>query len=97
MQSTTTIDLRKVQFATFFWRNQYGQRSRIRPRKPTVNGQVFDPDARHCDRVRVAGLKIIGVSNGESWYEFDYENQEAVIYVADKTIPLVEYCAEVNT
>jgi hypothetical protein len=29
----------------------------------------------------------------ESWYEFDYETQEAVIFVPGETKPLSEYIA----
>lgn len=40
-------------------------------------------------KVRAAVAKA-----GESaWYEFDYETQEAVIFVADKTVPLMEWKA----
>ena len=38
-------DLKKVTHAEFFWRNQLGQKVSRKPRKPSVNGQVFEPDA----------------------------------------------------
>jgi len=33
----------------------------------------------------------------ESWYEFDYSTQEAVIYVAGKTMPIADYIASLSS
>jgi len=38
-------------------------------------------------RIREAVAK----AGGGAWYEFDYESQEAVIYVPDKKVPLLEW------
>ena len=39
------LDLNKVQYARFFYRNQYGHTTNTLPDKPSVRGMVFDPDA----------------------------------------------------
>ena len=38
------VDLNKVQYARFFYRNQYGQTVNVLPPKPTVMALEFDPD-----------------------------------------------------
>ena len=38
------VDLGKVQYARFFYRNQYGDVVNTLPDKPTVMGASFDPD-----------------------------------------------------
>ena len=43
---TTIVDLKKVQYARFGWRSSSGYTRRTKPRRPTVHGQEFDPDAR---------------------------------------------------
>lgn len=41
----TTVDLRKVQYARFGYFSRSGAFRTKKPRRPTVNGQEFDPDA----------------------------------------------------
>lgn len=45
-------------------------------------------------KVRSAVAKISEEMGKEAWYEFDYSNQEAVIFVDDRLIPLQEYAKE---
>lgn len=42
-EAQLTIDLKKVSYAKFYWRNQLGIESRTKPTKPTVNGITFNP------------------------------------------------------
>lgn len=42
-----SVDLGKVQYARFYYRNQHGQTKDLKPRKPTVQGMEFDPDEMH--------------------------------------------------
>jgi len=37
----TVLDLSKVQWATFYYKNQYGQCSELKPIAPTVRGQAL--------------------------------------------------------
>jgi len=39
-----TIDLRSVAYASFFWKNQFGERVRCKPRKPTVHCKPIPAD-----------------------------------------------------
>jgi len=43
MNPQRTIDLRSVSYSEFFWRNQFGETVRCKPRHPTRHGQSI-PD-----------------------------------------------------
>jgi len=45
--NTIVVDLNKVQFANLYWKNQYGNVKRLKPRKPTVHGTRFNPNDLH--------------------------------------------------
>jgi len=40
-------DLNKVQWARFYYKNQYSDKVNVKPTKPTVNACEFDPDEMH--------------------------------------------------
>lgn len=40
-----TVDLNKVISCRYYYRNQLGMVTRLKPKQPSVNGQVVDPDA----------------------------------------------------
>ena len=42
-------DLAKVQYARFFYRNQYGETVNLLPKHPTVHAMKFDPDDMHIN------------------------------------------------
>ncbi len=50
--------------------------------------KVTDASTR---RIRTAVEKAYEITKKTSWYQFDYETQEAVIMIDDKLIPLPEY------
>ena len=82
---TTTIDLRKVQFAKFGWRNGAGLIVKKRPRKPTVAGHVVT-DALNFDIVKKSGLSLIAASSGES--QLAYAKRKGLL---DVWTPIVRF------
>jgi len=45
MSVQQTVDLTKVQYAKYFYQNQFGDRLRLKPKKPTSHAVAFNPDA----------------------------------------------------
>lgn len=45
------VDLGKVQYAKFYYRNQFGQCKRLLPKGPTTGAAPFDPDEMHLNGV----------------------------------------------
>lgn len=43
----TVVDLGKVQYASFFWCNQYGIQFYIKPKGPTVRGELVGNEMAH--------------------------------------------------
>ena len=62
----------------------------IRPGSQGMSMKVTDGGTRNIHRA----LEKYG--EGSSWYEFDYETQEAVIFLSEKPMPLDEYAKENN-
>jgi hypothetical protein len=45
--NSIVVDLNKVQFASFYYRNQYGNVRKLKPRKMTVHGALVSPFDTH--------------------------------------------------
>lgn len=42
------VDLNKVQFAKFYYKNQFGNTLDLKPTYPTSMGLEYKPDNKHC-------------------------------------------------
>lgn len=42
----TVIDLKKVSYTDFWWEDQEGNKSKRKPKLPTLHGREFDPQDR---------------------------------------------------
>ena len=58
-----------------------------------MNGLVLKLTDASSRRVRQAVEKTSQKYGREALYAFDYVTQEAVIYVAEKTVPLIDFLA----
>jgi len=63
-------DLNKVQWARFFYRNQYGNIVNVKPTKPTVRALEFDPDEMHIN-----GIETL-ISNAKRFNLLDHWTPE---------------------
>ena len=45
--NSIVVDLNKVQFASFYYKNQYNNVSRLKPKRLTVHGVTIDKEAIH--------------------------------------------------
>lgn len=52
--NSIVLDLNKAQWCHHYYRNQYGQTTRLLPHFPTVRGQVFDAHHMH-----ISGMKTM--------------------------------------
>ena len=61
--------------------------------RPSGNGLAFKCTDASSRKIR-ATLEKASEDGSDSWYEFDYENQEAVVYIPGDQITLADYIKE---
>jgi hypothetical protein len=90
----TVLDLKKVQHATFNYRNQYGQYSHVKPKHPTVAGAGVSnepamyhhmyPGETMLERAKRRNLLDVWTPV----VEFQLTANHSIAYIGDKAVSL---------
>jgi hypothetical protein len=91
MSNRTVLDLNKVQWAKFFWQNQYGDIKTYKPKKPTLYGCTIDTDsfcmAREGETREKVSDRIKRLGREDRWFPtvvFQLAANHNVTFTGDK-------------
>lgn len=87
----TVVSLKKVQHATFYYRNQFGETTRRLPKGPSVHGRVVSATKKsaHLDTTELALAKELGLL--DRWtavLKLELSANHRLTYTGDKATSL---------